>query len=170
MAGGEAREATCIRIFAGRLAVRECPGASRREMDAFGWLGRVRQVTPRRVGQRFSRCYWFQLLPHVRVGGEVTSDTEPRSFNEYTPPRLDRPDGVLPLHARSIAGHDKGVSGGLALGRGVAVSGAMRVSDAASDSSQWQLASIRLPLRGRPASRWNGRGGPGRPTTARPTP
>ncbi len=50
-----------------------------------------------------------------------------------------------------MAGHDKGVSGGLNLGRGVAVSGALRISDAVGDSGQWQLASIRLPL-GRQAS------------------
>jgi hypothetical protein len=87
----------------------------------------------------------FQLLPYVRVGGEVTSDGATFVQTQYTPLRLD-----LTAFYRStrgpIAGHDKGVSGGLALGRGVAVSGAMRVSDAASDSSQWQLASIRLPL------------------------
>jgi hypothetical protein len=87
----------------------------------------------------------FQLLPHVRVGGEVTSDGATFVQTQYTPPRLD-----LTAFYRStrgpIGGHDKGVSGGLALGRGVALSGAIRVSDAASDSSQWQLASIRLPL------------------------
>jgi hypothetical protein len=38
------------------------------------------------------------------------------------------------------------VSGGLALGRGVAVTGAVRVSDAVEDSRRWQLASIRVPL------------------------
>ena len=32
------------------------------------------------------------------------------------------------------------------LARGVALSGALRLSDAPGDSSQWQLASIRLPL------------------------
>ena len=87
----------------------------------------------------------FQLLPHVRVGGEVTSDGATFVQTQYTPPRLD-----LTAFYRStrgpIAGHDKGISGGLALGRGVAVSGAIRVSDATSDSSQWQLASIRLPV------------------------
>ena len=87
----------------------------------------------------------FQLLPHVRVGGEVTSDGATFIQTQYAPPRLD-----LTAFYRStrgpIGGHDKGVSGGLALGRGVAVSGAIRVSDAASDSSQWQIASIRLPL------------------------
>ena len=45
-----------------------------------------------------------------------------------------------------IAGRDKGVSGSVNLGRGVALSGALRLSDAVGDSSQWQLASIRLPL------------------------
>jgi hypothetical protein len=86
-----------------------------------------------------------QLLPHVRVGGELTSDGATFVQTQYTPRRLD-----LTAFYRStrgpFAGHDKGISGGLALGRGVAVSAAMRVSDAASDSSQWQLASIRLPL------------------------
>ena len=87
----------------------------------------------------------FQLLPHLRIGGEVTSDGATFVETQYTTPRLD-----LTTFYRStrgpIGGHDKGISGGLALGRGVAVSGAIRVSDAASDSSQWQLASIRLPL------------------------
>ena len=87
----------------------------------------------------------FQLLPRVRVGGEVTSDGAAFLQTQYAQPKLD-----LTAFYRStrgpIAGHDKGVSGGLALGRGVAVSGAIRLSDAASDSSQWQLASIRLPL------------------------
>jgi hypothetical protein len=84
----------------------------------------------------------FQLLPHVRIGGEVTSDAATFMQTQYTPPRLD-----LTAFYRStrgpIGGHDTGVSGGLALGRGLAVSVAIRVSDAASDSSQWQLASIR---------------------------
>ena len=87
----------------------------------------------------------FQLLPRVRVGGEVTSDGAVFLQTQYAQPKLD-----LTAFYRStrgpIAGRDKGVSGGLALGRGVAVSGAIRLSDAASDSSQWQLASIRLPL------------------------
>ena len=87
----------------------------------------------------------FQLLPRVRVGGEVTSDGAVFLQTQYAQPKLD-----LTAFYRStrgpIAGHDKGVSGGLALGRGIAVSGAIRLSDAASDSSQWQLASIRLPL------------------------
>jgi hypothetical protein len=87
----------------------------------------------------------IQVFPHVRVGGEVTSDGATFVQTQFTPPRLD-----LTVFHRStrgpMAGHDKGVSGGLALGRGVAVSGAMRVSDAARDSSRWQLASIRLPL------------------------
>ena len=115
-------------------------------MDAIGCACTCMEVTPRRVGQRFSRYRdRFQLLPHVRVGGEVTSDGAAFVQTQYAPPRLD-----LTAFYRStrgpIAGRDKGVSGGLALGRGVAVSGAIRVSDAASDSSQWQLASIRLPL------------------------
>jgi hypothetical protein len=86
-----------------------------------------------------------QLLPHLRIGGEVTSDGATFVQTQYTPPRLD-----LTVFYRSTrgprGGHDKGVSGGLALGRGVAISGAIRVSDAVSDSSQWQLASIRVPL------------------------
>jgi hypothetical protein len=87
----------------------------------------------------------FQLHRQVRVGGEVTSDGATFLQTQYTPSRLD-----LTVFYRStrgpIAGHDKGVSGGLALGRGIAVSGAIRVSDAASDSSRWQITSIRLPL------------------------
>ena len=87
----------------------------------------------------------FQLLPRVRVGGEVTSDGAVFFQTQYAQPRLD-----LTAFYRStrgpLAGRDQGISGGLALGRGIAVSGAMRLSDAASDSSQWQLASVRLPL------------------------
>ena len=87
----------------------------------------------------------FQLLPRVRVGGEVTSDGAVFLQTQYAQPKLD-----LTAFYRStrgpLAGRDSGVSGGLALGRGIAVSGAIRLSDAASDSSQWQLTSIRLPL------------------------
>jgi hypothetical protein len=87
----------------------------------------------------------FQLLPRVRVGGEVTSDGAVFLQTQYAQPKLD-----LTAFYRStrgpIGGRDKGVSGGLALGRGIAVSGAIRLSDAATDSSHWQLASIRLPL------------------------
>ena len=47
------------------------------------------------------------------------------------------------------------------LGGGVAVSGAIRLSDAVNDASQWQLASIRLPLTRKASvtlerSWWNG--------------
>jgi hypothetical protein len=87
----------------------------------------------------------FQLLPRVRVGGEVTSDGAVFLQAQYAQAKLD-----LTAFSRStrgpLAGRDHGVSGGLALGRGIAVSGAMRLSDAANDSSQWQLASVRLPV------------------------
>ena len=81
----------------------------------------------------------------MRVGGEVTSDGAAFLQGQYAQPKLDL-TAFYRFTRGPIAGHDKGVSGGLALGRGVAVSGAIRLSDAASDSSQWQLASVRLPL------------------------
>jgi hypothetical protein len=87
----------------------------------------------------------FQLLPRVRVGGEVTSDGAFFFQTQYAQPKLDLTAFYRSTRA-PIAGRDQGISGGLALGRGIAVSGAIRVSDAAIDSSQWQLASIRLPL------------------------
>jgi hypothetical protein len=86
-----------------------------------------------------------QVLPHVRVGGEVTSDGATFIQGQYAPPRMD-----LTAFSRftrgAFVGHDEGVSGSFTLGRGVTLSGALRLSDAVDDSSQWQLASIRLPL------------------------
>jgi hypothetical protein len=87
----------------------------------------------------------FQLLPRVRVGGELTSDGAAFLQGQYAQPRLNL-TAFYRFTRAPIAGRDKGVSGGLTLGRGVAVSGAVRLSDAVGDSSQWQLASVRLPL------------------------
>ena len=87
----------------------------------------------------------FQLLPRLRVGGELTSDGAAFLQAQYAQPRLDVA-AFYRFTRGPIAGRDKGVSGGLNLGRGVAVSGAIRLSDAVGDSSLWQLASIRLPL------------------------
>jgi hypothetical protein len=86
-----------------------------------------------------------QLLPHVRVGGEVTTDGAAILQGQYGQPRLNL-DAFYRFTRSPIAGHDKGVSAGLNVGRGIAVSGALRLSDAAGDSSQWELASLRLPL------------------------
>ena len=86
-----------------------------------------------------------QLLPHVRVGGEVTTDGAAFLQGQYSQSRLDL--GAFYRFTKSpIAGHDKGVSTGVNLGRGVAVSGAIRLSDAVGDSTRWELASVRLPL------------------------
>lgn len=86
-----------------------------------------------------------QLLPRVRVGGELTSDGAAFLQGQYTQTRL-----ALTAFYRfvkgPVTGHDKGVSGGFNVGRGVALSGAVRLSDAVGDSSRWQLASVRLPL------------------------
>ena len=87
----------------------------------------------------------FQLMPRVRVGGEITSDGAAFLQGQYATPRLDL-TAFSRFTRAPIAGRDKGLSGGVTLGRGVAVSGALRLSDAVSDSSVWQLASIRLPL------------------------
>jgi hypothetical protein len=87
----------------------------------------------------------FQLLPRVRVGGEVTSDGAAFLQGQYATSRLDL-TAFYRFTRGPIAGRDKGLSGGVTLGRGVAVSGAIRLSDAVSDSSVWRLASIRLPL------------------------
>jgi hypothetical protein len=87
----------------------------------------------------------FQLLTRVRVGGELTSDGAAFFQGQYASPRFDL-TSFYRFTRGPISGHDKGVSGGLNLGRGVAVSGAARLSDAVGDSSAWQLASIRLPL------------------------
>jgi hypothetical protein len=86
-----------------------------------------------------------QVLPHVRVLGEVTSDGATFIQGQYAQPRMD-----LTAFSRftrgAFVGHDEGVSGSFTLGRGVTLSGALRLSDAVDDSRQWQLASIRLPL------------------------
>ncbi|MEO8259274.1 MAG: carboxypeptidase-like regulatory domain-containing protein [Acidobacteriota bacterium] len=87
----------------------------------------------------------FQLFPRVRLAGELTSDGAAFFQTQYLQPRLDLTAYYRYTHA-PFAGRDKGISGGFRLGRGVAVSGAIRVSDAVNDASQWQLASIRLPL------------------------
>jgi len=87
----------------------------------------------------------LQVLPRVRVGGELTSDGAALIEGQYGQPRLDL-TAFYRFTRSPIAGRDKGVSGSLNVGRGVALSGAVRLSDAVGDSSQWQLASIRLPL------------------------
>ena len=86
------------------------------------------------------------MLPRVRVGGELTSDGAAFLQGQYVQPRLDL-NAFYRVTRGPIAGHDKGLSGGVNLGQGVALSGAIRLSDAVGDSSsQWQLASVRLPL------------------------
>jgi hypothetical protein len=88
----------------------------------------------------------FQVLPRVRVGGEMTTDGAAFLQGQYAQPRLDL-TAFYRFTNGPIAGRDKGISGGFSLGRGVALSGAVRLSDAVRDSSnQWQLASIRVPL------------------------
>ena len=87
----------------------------------------------------------LQVLPRVRVGGEVTSDGAALLQGQYGQPRLDL-TAFYRFTRSPIAGRDKGLSGSLNIGRGVALSGALRLSDAVGDSSQWQLASFRLPL------------------------
>lgn len=87
----------------------------------------------------------FQLLPRVRVGGELTSDGAAFLQGQYAQPKLSLTTFYRFTRA-PLAGHDKGISGGLTLGRGIAVTGTVRLSDAVGDSSRWQLASVRLPL------------------------
>jgi hypothetical protein len=87
----------------------------------------------------------FQVLPRVRIGGEVTSDGAGFLQGHYDTPRLDL-TAFYRFTRDATAGRDKGVSGGVTLGRGVAVSGAIRLSNAASDTRVWRLGSIRLPL------------------------
>jgi hypothetical protein len=88
----------------------------------------------------------FQLLPQVRVGGELTSDGAAFLQGQYAQSGVDL-TAFYRFTRGPIAGHDKGVSGGVGLGRGVALSGAVRLSDAVGDTSrQWKLASVRVPL------------------------
>lgn len=87
----------------------------------------------------------FQVLPRVRVGGELTSDGGAFLQGQYAQPRLDLTT-FYRVARGPVAGRDKGVSGAFNVGRGVAFSGAVRLSDAVGDSRQWQLASVRLPL------------------------
>jgi hypothetical protein len=87
----------------------------------------------------------FQLLPQVRVGGELTSDGAAFLQGQYAQAKLNL-TAFYRFTRGPIAGRDKGVSGSVTLGRGVAVSGAVRLSDAVGDSGQWQLASLRLPV------------------------
>jgi hypothetical protein len=86
-----------------------------------------------------------QLLPHMRVGGEVTTDGAAFLQGQYGLPRVNL-DAFYRFTKSPIAGHDKGVSAGLNMAGGVAVTGALRLSDAVGDSSQGELASVRLPL------------------------
>jgi hypothetical protein len=87
-----------------------------------------------------------QLLPDVRVGGELTTDGAAFLQGQYGRSKVDL-TAFYRFTRAPIAGRDKGVSAGVTLGRGVSVSGAMRLSDALGDSSsRWQLASIRLPI------------------------
>lgn len=88
----------------------------------------------------------FQLLPRLRMGGEVTSDGAAFLQGQYSQPRLNL-TAFYRFTRGAISGHDKGVSGAVDLGQGIAVTGAVRLSNAVGDSSnQWQLASFRLPL------------------------
>ena len=87
----------------------------------------------------------FQLFPRVRLGGEVTSNGAAFVQTQYAHSRLEF-TAFYRFTRAPFAGRDKGVSGSVGLGGGVAVSGAIRLSDAVNDASQWQLASIRLPL------------------------
>lgn len=102
----------------------------------------------------------LQLMPHVRVGGELASNGGAFLQVQYLGPRLDL-TSFYRVTRNPIAARDKGLSGGLTLGRGVAVSGAIRMSDAVNDSSLWQIASLRLPLARQASltierSSWNG--------------
>jgi hypothetical protein len=87
----------------------------------------------------------FQVLPRVRLGGELATDGSRFLQVQYAQPKLDV-TGFYRFVAGPVGGRDHGVSGSVDLARGVALSGALRVSDAVNDSSRSQLASIRLPL------------------------
>ena len=87
----------------------------------------------------------FQLLPRVRLGGEVASDGAAFLQGQFSHPRLDL-TAFYRFTRAPIAGRDQGVSGTVNLGRGFAVSGALRLSDAQGDAGRWQLATVRLPL------------------------
>ena len=87
----------------------------------------------------------LQVMPHVRVGGEVTSDGGAFLQGQYFRSRLDLTAFYRSMRS-PIAGRDKGISGGMTLGGGVAVSATIRVSNAVGDSSLWRIASLRLPL------------------------
>lgn len=114
------------------------------------WTPSVSLYVPRAFGTSNSTTVIayrdrYQLLPRVRVGGEVTSEGATFLQGHYAHPGLNLT--AFSRHTRGVfAGHDKGISGGLGIGRGVALSGAIRLSDAANDSKTWQLASVRLPL------------------------
>jgi protocatechuate 3,4-dioxygenase beta subunit len=87
----------------------------------------------------------YQLLPRVRIGGELTSEGATFLQAQYADPRLDL-SAFSRFTRGPFEGRDQGFSAGLNVGWRVALSGALRLSDAASDSTRWQLASIRLPL------------------------
>ena len=111
----------------------------------------------------------FQLLPRVRLGGEVTSDGAAFLQGQYAPAEA-RSHRVLPFHARPVAGRDKGISGGARRSAAAspcrARSGCRTPWAIPADGSSPRSG---CPWRGRPASRSSARGGPARPTTARPT-
>ena len=101
-----------------------------------------------------------QLRPSLRVGGEVTTDGAAILQEQYGRPGLSL-DAFYRSARSPIPGHDKGISAGLNVGRGVAVSGALRLSDAVGDPSRWALGSVRLPLASQASvtlerSRWSG--------------
>jgi hypothetical protein len=87
----------------------------------------------------------LQVLPRLRIGGELATDGARFVQVQYAQPNVD-----LTAFHRFVpgvhGGRDNGIAGGVVLRGGVALAGAVRVSDATNDRGRWQLASIRLPL------------------------
>ena len=107
----------------------------------------------------------LQLTKQMRVGGELASDGA-----VFVQGQFARPGQDVTAFLRDIpgvaGGRDTGLSGGVTLPHRIGLSAAIRVSDAAGDAGQWQLASIRLPLMARSSmtlerSWWTGAAGVG---------
>ena len=145
------REATCIRIFAGWLAVRECPEPGQKWTPSVG----VRAEELVSSGRRLS--YRDRFSSHI-CALAARSPRRGHVRSTHTMPKFD-----LTAFYRStrgpIGGHDKGVSGGVAPGEASRYRGDMSVGR--RGRFQWQLVLSAAPGAAE-ASRWNGRPPAGR--------
>ena len=88
----------------------------------------------------------FDLRRDVQLAGEVGSNGSAFGRAQYSGTRFD--SYIYYRYRPEWRGQDSGVSVGVNLGRGIQLTGSVRVSDAIDDKSTWKMASLRIPLPG----------------------